>query len=153
SFDPKKMDLRGLVKIAETRIPAACQIPPIVLNLEVGIDKGTYSNYGQAREQAYEGCVIPTHRYIDGELSVQLLPDFDKDPSLRCGRDYSEVRVLSEDQDALFKRWGQAYNDGLAMRSEGRTALGLDVVAERDEHFVNDLNKPARLLDEEDDEE
>jgi hypothetical protein len=102
-------------------------IPAIVLGYGAGLDKATYSNARQLVEYATESYLVPLYRYIEEELTTQLLPDFEPDNENKvCRFDLSVVRALSEDLDALYNRLTVGYNGGWLKRSEARELAGYE---------------------------
>ena len=105
SWSPQQMALTALRRVPEERVSAVMGIPAIVAGLGAGLDRSTYSNMHEAREMAYESNIVPTQRVMAGALQSQLLPDFEADPDRFVVRfDLSQVRVLQEDQNALWER-------------------------------------------------
>lgn len=146
SFDPEEMDLSALHDTPAERVAAVIGIPPIVLGFKVGLDHGTFSNYEQASESAYETYNVPLWRYIDDEVTVQLLPEVDADASHSAEHDLSRVRALQDDQDNLFKRWGMAYQYGFAKRSESRSATGMKSKPEDDVYITDVRAAQAKIV-------
>ena len=78
-------------------------------------------------------CIEPTQTTIGRQIGRQLLPDFEPDPEqFRIVYDNSGVSMFIEDQDAVAKRSGELYQDGVAKRNEARTMVGLDPVPDGD---------------------
>jgi HK97 family phage portal protein len=99
------------------------------------------TNMGEARSAAYEGGLIPMQRIMAEDVNFQLLPDFESDVfRFRFGFDLSKVRVLQEDEFRTAQRHNLAINGGWEMVAEGRRAMGLPVVADRDNVFLRPLN-------------
>jgi HK97 family phage portal protein len=136
SFNPQEMDLAALRRLPEERVAAVLGIPAVVAGLGAGYDHAIYSNVEQAREAAYEEFLIPIQRINAHDLAIQLLPDFTTDPRIRLQHDYSKVRALQEDQDALAKRAVAAFIGGLMMRGEARELIGLKARPEDNVHFM-----------------
>jgi HK97 family phage portal protein len=135
-FNPTELNLAQLRRLPEERLSAVIGIPAIVLGYGAGLDKATYSNARQAAEFATESYLVPLYRYIEEELTTQLLSDFEEDLSKVAFRyDLSGVRALSEDQDAIFGRLTAAYRGGWLKRSEVREAAGFSW-DETDEVYV-----------------
>lgn len=124
-FTPQEMDLSALHDTPAERVAAVIGIPLIVLGFRLGIEHGTFSNYEQASENAYETYNVPLWRYIDEELTVQLLPEVDATEGRSAEHDLGRVRALQDDEDSLYKRVGLGYQYGYIKRSEARAAVGL----------------------------
>lgn len=126
AFDPGQLNLRDVHKLPEERVTAIIGVPAIVVGMGAGLDRSTFANMAEAKESAYESCLIPLQRLSADELTVQLLPDFETDlENFRVAYDYSEVRVLQPDMDALFTRANGAWGSGLGMLDEAREIVGL----------------------------
>ena len=124
SFSPQQMATRDLRRIPEERVTARLGIPAVVVGMGAGLDRSTFSNMAEAREAAYESTVIPTKRLLAAELRTQLLADFGDPKRYVLDWDYSQVRVLQEDQDKLHARARQDVRAGLLTINEGRQLLG-----------------------------
>ena len=140
SFSPSELNLRELRRIPEERVSAVLGVPAIVAGLGAGLDRSTFANMAEAREQAWESGLIPLQAIIADDLSSQLLPDFDDDPTANVFFDYSEVRVLQADATDLARRWRELVEGSIAKRSEARAALDLPVGPE-DDIYLLPMNK------------
>jgi len=148
---PEDMVLDKIRQVPESRICAALRVDPMVVSLSVGQGQRTYSNMREARELTFEGTIIPLQVRLADTLDVALLPDLSVNPDgEQVSWDWSEVRVLQDDQDALWKRVGGAWNNGILRRSEARSALGYDSTPE-DEVFRTDLAGAAAAADDQGD--
>lgn len=125
SFSPEQLNLEKLRRIPEERVAAVLGIPAVVAGLGAGLDRATYSNLKESREAAYESNIIPTQRLLAAELQTQLLPDFGDTTGLHVQFDLSAVRVLQEDQNALWQRMELAVRGGWVTVAEARAAVGL----------------------------
>lgn len=76
------------------------------------------SNQAEAREAFYESTVMPMQAAFAEELSAQLLPDLGNPETERVGWDYSDVRVLQPDMDALAKRAALLYQADVITRAQ-----------------------------------
>lgn len=135
AVSPQQMDLRSLRQIPEERVSAVLGVPAIVAGLGAGLARSTFANMSEAREMAYESNIVPTQRLFAADLNVQLLPDFGGRGE-RVGFDLSKVRVLQEDENKRWMRFGQAFKDGVAMRSEARSSLGLPTTPEDEVYLL-----------------
>lgn len=142
SFSPEQMNLRDLRQVPEERISAVLGVPAIVAGLGAGLDRSTYANFAEAREAAYESGIIPMQRLLLAELNTQLLPDFVDGRAARGWRvafDNSQVRVLQEDQDALYKRVDEGVRGGWLKVADARRAVSLPVMPS-DEIYLRGAN-------------
>jgi len=144
SFSPEQLNLVGLRRIPEERIPALLSWPAVVAGLGAGLDRSTYNNMDEARQQAYEQNIIPTQMVLSDDLGTQLLPDFGNADNEIVVFDLSQVRVLQDDQAKLYQRLSMAYDSGWLLRSEARMATGWAVSPE-DEVYKTPAG-PAPML-------
>jgi phage portal protein BeeE len=144
AFSPEELDVKMLRRMPEERFAAVIGIPAIVLGFGSGGDSSTYNNTEQADERAIENYVVPLSRYIAGELTHQLGPDFDFRKNQKFRFDLSQVRALADDQDKLYERLDRAYNGGWLKRSEVRAAAGYDFKPE-DEVYSTDLRTQSAI--------
>lgn len=136
SFSPEQMLLRDLRRVPEERVSAILGVAAVVVGLGAGLDRSTFANFGEAREAAYEGNIIPSQRLIGADLTVQLLPDFEQSEEAlmrrEVGFNLKHVRVLQPDMDKLFERHDRAIRGGWERVSEGKRAVGLPVGTDDD---------------------
>ena len=114
-------------RIPEERFAAVLGIPGLVLGYGAHWGRSTFSNYEQAVEAYYEGYLMPLWRFIGAECDRQLLAEYEDKKNFFVGHDLTDVRALSEDEDALYKREWMAYINGIKRRGEAREAIGEDV--------------------------
>lgn len=128
-FSPDDMNLRELRRIPEERVSGALGVPAIVAGLGAGLDRSTFANMGEAREMAYEACIMPLQRLMGEDLRMQLLPDFEGEVrGFRVGFDTSSVRVLQEDRDRVAARADVGVRGGWLLVNEARVATGFEEV-------------------------
>lgn len=127
SWSPEQMNLRELRRIPEERITAVLGVSAIVAGLGAGLDRSTFTNFGEARRAAYQESIIPLQRLISADLEVQLLVDFadiDAEP-LDIDFDTSKASALQDALDAVWKRNLDAARAGQIKRSQFKAAIGL----------------------------
>lgn len=113
----------------EARICQIMETPPILIGARIGLARSTFSNYGEARKAFYEETINPRWRWLQSEITQQLLPHYGDDPNVVEGEfDKSEVIALQENRDAKVKRADQMFKGGWATRDEARAEVGLDAV-------------------------
>lgn len=141
SFSPQQMDLKALRRVPEERVSAVTGVPAIVAGLGAGLDRSTFANFGEAREAGWEENLIPTQRILSSQIDLQLVPDFVGDPSqFLTDFDVSEVRVLQEDQNAIWERARAAAASGLITLATYKQQIGLPVDDETDRVYLRAFN-------------
>ncbi len=137
SFNPQEMDLKTLRRVPEERISGVLGIAAVVAGLGAGLDRSTFTNYGEARKAAYEESVLPEQRLIAAELEVQLLPDFVDTEAAEWDVDFDvrNVRALQENVDAIWARNLRAASQGMITRAAFKRAIG-EPVTDADDVFV-----------------
>lgn len=140
SFSPEQMNLRELRKVPEERISGVLGIAAMVAGLGAGLERSTFTNYGEARKAAYEESCIPLQSLIAADLDVQLLPDFASDAQieregLETGFDYRNVKALQESIEGIWKRHESSATKGLITRATFKRATG-QPVDDGDEVYV-----------------
>lgn len=123
-FSPEQMDLRVLHQVPEERIAAVLGVPAAVVGLGAGLEHSIYNNVRQAEEHFTERKLGSMWADIADTLNLQLLPDFTSDRSIRLEFDTSDVRALSEDQDALAARLKILVEAGILDVDEARAEIG-----------------------------
>lgn len=144
-FSPEELDLSKLRRLPEETIASLTGIPAVVLQFGAGLEHSTYANYNEARTSAYEDVVVPLWRYIQAELTHQLLPNFGGSERFAVQFNLSEVRALQDDQNDLYKRLTTAYRMDVMKRSEARGRLGL-TVEEADAVYFSEANQALKNL-------
>lgn len=137
SFSPDEMNLKELRRIPEERITAVLGVSAIVAGLGAGLDRSTFTNFGEARLAAYQESIVPEQRLCAAEIEVQLLPDFadtDVDP-LDVDFDVSKASAMQAALDAIWKRMESAATKGLVTRAVFKQAVGQPVTPE-DEVYI-----------------
>lgn len=134
----------ALDKIAQLPIAVICgslNLDPMVLGLPSD-DSKKYSNFREAREAAYEECIIPTQRLIDETRTEMLMPMIlGSTPQDELGRDYSDVRALQEDMNELHKRAREDYKAGLIKRKEGKRMIKEEYDETKDDVYLTDIQQ------------
>jgi HK97 family phage portal protein len=147
SWSPEQMNLKELRRLPEERITAVFGISAIVAGLGAGLDRSTFTNFGEARLAAYQESIVPLQRLLAAELEIQLLTDFadiERD-ALDVDFDISKASAMQVALDALWKRMESAATKGLITRATFKQAAGLPITAGDDFYIIasNYLILPA----------
>lgn len=127
SWSPADLDLTKIHHFSESRIAGLLGVPPIVAGLSVGLEHSTYSNYGQAREAAYESNILPTYRTFANILTRALLRDeFGGAADQYVEFDLDDVRALQTDENALAERATKLFTSGMIDRAAAKNMVGAE---------------------------
>ncbi len=150
-FSPSDMDLQSMAAIPEERV--ACVIGPNSYVLGFIPENSVYTNFMEARRDAYESFLIPLQSYIAEKLTEDLLREFVEDENTRLEYDYSNVYAMQEWLAKKMEMWGKAFRDGIATRGHVSSAIGLkmkgkdgyyeDFNAKKEEFDVPNPGKPG----------
>jgi len=124
SWSPEQMNLRELRKLPEERVSAVIGISPMVVGLGAGLDRSTFTNFGEAVLAAWESSLIPDQRLMAAEMEVQLLPDFGEIDDLDVDFDVSQVRALRNDLEKVWRLAEGAATKGLLTRAAYKRRIG-----------------------------
>ena len=139
SFSPKDLEIGKLRYINEERISAVLGVPAILAGLGSGLERATYSNAKELREFFTEQKLIPMWNHFANEFTKQLLlQDFEDNIDYCFKYDISDVRALSQDEDATMQRITQGFNAGFVTVNEARQATQLPPLDNGD-YFVRDM--------------
>jgi len=141
----KDLDWPGLTSLTETRICMAFGVPPILIGSRAGLDRSTYSNYGEARQSFYQETMIPFWRSLGAMLTRCLLRHEGED-RLEVRFDTGEIDALQENATERAQRAEIGMRSGLMLRNEGRALLGLDEVDDGNVYLLplSTVEVPAR---------
>ena len=125
----KEMDASAMTRVTETRICAVFGVPPILLGLEAGLERSTYSNYEQARSAFWDETISPLVRRIAAFLQ-RALEGQAREPGSQVTADFSQVPAYASDHDAESARVVAQYQAGIVTLNEARGVLGFDPLEE-----------------------
>jgi hypothetical protein len=135
-WSPEELALDKLPQRAEARLCAALRVPAMVVGLNVGDTQRTYANMGEARQMAYEDCLMPLQARHCETLDMFLLPDLGDPEKEHCQYNYENVRALAEDEDAKSNRAVAQFAGGLITRAQGLAMVGRESGPEDEVYFV-----------------
>lgn len=149
---PQDMALDTLEDRPEANICALFGLPIQVVGLHGGRDSKTYANVGEAREQAWEECLMPLGSIIAAQLTRRLLPLYSKSVTqgeYEIGFDYSNVRSLQPDLDKLHQRARDDWNSGLLTLADWKRIVGMKPESgDEDIRKVNPGSEPDPVVPE-----
>lgn len=127
---PEKMALDVIRKYPESRICAVIGIPAMVVGLQAGLERSTFSNYEEARKVAWNDSLIPIMRMFGSQCTRQLLQRMEIKEKNRYYVDFdtSNISVLQPDVNAIHLRAREDFKAGVITRDEARSFLGLETI-------------------------
>jgi HK97 family phage portal protein len=114
--------------VPEARIAAAFKVPPIVAHLNVGLNKATYSNYEEARQQFTEETLVPLWDLVASEFNQGLMPEIDPSGRFYLAFDTGKVEALKENVNDKATWVTAGYAGGILTLNQALTMLGLEPV-------------------------
>jgi HK97 family phage portal protein len=122
-LDMKELEFDALDSRNEARICMVCGVPPIIAGARLGIEHGTYSNYGEARGAFWEDELVPLYTRFEDGWNLGLADEF---AGQWVAYDYSDVPALQENANDAHKRAVEAWTKGLVKRNEARAMIDLE---------------------------
>lgn len=130
----RDLEFPDLRTISESRICMALGVPPILVGAKVGLDRSTFSNYGEARVSFWEETIMPLQRRFLEPVRTRLLPEFSGVGRNRVEVrwDNSEVLALQEAEQTRWERATNALARGGITLNDFRRTVDLDPVPNGD---------------------
>lgn len=125
SFSPEELALEKIFYHFESRIAALLKISPMVLGLQIGLEKSTYSNQEQAQKGGYQNCVLPLQARFGEQITWAFDGELIDARKERVDYDVSKVRALQENQKDLFASITAAVGGPWMAPDEGRALANL----------------------------
>lgn len=119
----KDMELDPIFSQTEVRICMTYGVPPILIGAKAGLDRSTFSNFGEARSTFWTDTVLPMYTRIGGRLTRMLAVEFGED--LRIKYDTSNVTALQEDQESARKFALEGWNGGMLTRNQAFASVDM----------------------------
>lgn len=136
---PGEIAFNDIVALSQANVCSALGVPPILVNAKVGLDRATYSNYGQARSSLWEDTVSPLLVLIADEFTHALVGPAE---GKVCRFDTSKVPALQEDREKKAERYGRGLDRGTITINEYREAIGARPVDDGDVY----LRRPGVIV-------
>lgn len=121
--------LPELSDITEARICEVFQVPPILINANVGLKRSTYSNYALAKESFWDETMIPHLTRFTQKLNAELLPDLDNRSDRKIVANTNNVQAFQERNSKRKAEATTAFTASVITRNEARAERGLPAVA------------------------
>jgi HK97 family phage portal protein len=126
NFD--EMAYPELRDITELDIAKAFMVPAGMVGIKAGLERNTFTNYGESITDFYQRTIGGLWARLDGAFTRGLLPEFVDtvaEPNISVEFDTSEIKALQEDVAPEREFARTFWNDGLMMLDEARGIVGL----------------------------
>jgi HK97 family phage portal protein len=107
---------------SEARICLVFDVPPILVGAKIGLDRATYSNYGEARRAWWQDTLIPMYESYLDTIQNQLGSEFGN-PTIDW--DFASVPALQEERNGRWTRATTAIQAGAITVNEFCFEVGL----------------------------
>lgn len=134
SLNLQELAFEALSTIPETRIAAALRVPPIVAGLNAGLQRSTFTNYGEARKAFTQDTLVPLWRMVASELQANLAPEFDD--RLTIQYDTGQVEALQENEAERRAFLLSEFQAGVLTLNEYRRLRGYESTQAGDVFYV-----------------
>lgn len=126
-FDPGQLMLHNLRDIAEERVCAALGIPAAVVGFGAGLQQTKVgATMRELVRLARVNAVEPTQNSTARQLTRQLMPDFEPEPTqVRAVFDNRNVAMFQEDLSDVAKRASLLFREGVISRDEARDMVNM----------------------------
>jgi HK97 family phage portal protein len=120
----ERLRLTPIFDTTESRVCAVYNVPPIVVGANVGLQRSTFANYGEARKSLWQETLIPLHKLTADLMTRGLAYEWGEDVYMKA--DHSDVPALHEDEDKVSTRVLAEWEAGVRTLNEARVEIGLD---------------------------
>lgn len=141
----QQADMATVAILPESRIAGVCGVPPVLAGLYVGLrETQTNATLRQLRLQFAEGTLLPLQRRFATALQQQVMIHIPGSEQYTVEFDNSENFYFQEDQDAIFERYGRAYERGGITLNEYREMIGMPATNGGDS-FLTDVSTDVTM--------
>lgn len=125
----KDMGLENIDGRTESRICQCFDMQPVLIGSRIGLNRAIDNNYEMALKQFIEGPISARWRWLESEMTQQLIPDFEgPDSDYRAGFDTRKVRALQENMDKRVARAVEMAKLNLWWRDRALQEVGDDPI-------------------------
>jgi len=119
---PDEIRMDGLWDVSESRICATFKVPPVRVQVRLGLMFSTYSNYQESGKAFWQETLLPMYSRLDERLTADFADELE-DGKLEIVFDSSHVEALKEGIDAKVERATKLYGAGIITLHEAREMI------------------------------
>ena len=123
---PKDMAMSEIRDTTESRICSVFGVPPMLVGVNVGLQRSTYSNSREARFAFFSQTIVPLVTRIVRFFNFTFEQEFINQGQLAV--DMGEYRVTLDDDDNLSERSSLLFERGVISLNESREMVGLEAL-------------------------
>jgi HK97 family phage portal protein len=136
-----ELESDGLRGTSETRVCMPFGVSPILVGAKVGLDSSTYSNFGTALKEFWDGTMSPLLKEWASWLGRSLLINYESVDEVRAGLvrcrfDTAGIGPYADDSAALLEQAADQFARGAITRNEYRAAAGKEPTADGDVYYI-----------------
>lgn len=135
------LDWPGLSAMSEARICQVYGTPPIMVGARLGIEKSTYSNYGEARGSFYTSTMRGVWTALSSFLTLSLLRQ-EGEKKLVFKYQYEELPEFQEDESSKSTRIVEQFKAKLIGKREARQQLGYNPDPPKNDEWFEETAEP-----------
>lgn len=117
--------LEALHNIPESRISAAFEVPAVLANLNIGLQRAINANAKELREMFTESALVPRWRNVAAQMTAGLRDDWGLGAVIELDFDLTRVRALEDDVIKRRASIKEAVAGGWMTVNEARELDGL----------------------------
>jgi HK97 family phage portal protein len=123
---PEKLGMDAIWGATESRICAVLGVPPIMVQVLIGIQNSTYSNYREAVKAFWSETMVPLAGLVSDQLTFGLAYEFGAPGEYEIRLDCGGVEVLQEGLEVRRTGAVTLYQGGVIKLNEARVMSGFD---------------------------
>lgn len=122
----RDLEFPDLRTISETRICMVFGVPGVLIGTKSGMDRSTYSNYGEARKSFWEETLMPLQTRLAQTVVRKLLPEVtgSRPRRVEVRFDHSNVIALRESEASRWERATESFRAGGITRNQYLRQIG-----------------------------
>jgi len=132
---PDKLRLDGVWGMSESRLCAIFGVPPVRVQVRVGLQSSTYANYEEAGKAFWRETMQPMYSRIDEVLTSDFSEELG-DGDAEIVFDLEHISALAESVESKEQRAVALYSGGLVTLQQAREIADLEPLKEIEQDII-----------------
>lgn len=133
--NPSKLQLDGVWGMSESRLCAIFGVPPVRVQVRVGLQSSTYANYEEAGRAFWRETMQPMYSRIDEVLTSDFAEELSEGDA-EIVFDLEHISALAESVQSKEQRAIALYSGGLVTLQQAREIADLEPLDEIEEDII-----------------